>query len=124
MIQLKLKEKMGELPTSVFDLFDNEKIVGLVQIRHRVSAGIGVPKECASHIYYEIEEKYRNKGYGKEALRLALDYANNLGIKTVVVTCDENNLASKKIIETNGGLYTQSCLCKDGNKLLRYEFNI
>lgn len=124
MISLKLKEITGKLPTSVFELTDGEKVVGFVQVRHRASSGIGIPQECASHIYYEIDEKERGKGYGKEALQLALEEAKKIGLAVVFVTCDENNLASKRIIEVNGGTYTKSCTCDDGKKLLKYEFQL
>lgn len=123
MISLKLKEISGKLPTSAFDLVDGDKNVGLVQVRHKASAGIGVPGECASHIYYEVEENERGKGYGKKALKLALEEVKKLGLSTVVVTCNKDNLASKQIIEVNGGSYTKSCVCDDGSELLRYEFH-
>ncbi len=124
MIELKLKKIIGQLPTSVFDLCDGEKVVGLVQVRHKPSAGVGVPQECANHIYYEVNENERGKGYGKEALKLALVEAKKIGLQTVIVTCNKNNLASKHIIEVNGGSYTQSCVCDDGSEMLRYEFHL
>ena len=123
MISLKQKEIVGKLPTSVFDVLNDEKVVGFVQVRHKTSAGVGVPQECASHIYYEINENERGKGYGKEALRLALDEARKIGLSSVVVTCNKNNLASKRIIEVNGGSYTKSCVCDNSSELLRYEFH-
>ncbi len=124
MIFLKFREKAGNLPTSIFDLMNDEKKVGFVQIRHKVSAGAGIPNECASHLYYEVEESEWNKGYGTEALRLALIEAKKIGLEKVVVTCDENNIPSKRIIEKNGGIYTKSCLCNNKIKLLRFEFEL
>ena len=124
MISLKLRETTGRLPTSTFDLIDNGQFVGFVQVRHQSSAGIGVPQDCASHIYYEINVSEQGKGYGKEALRLALIEAQKIGLSSVVVTCDEDNLASKRIIEVNGGVYTKSCIRNDNKKLLRYESHL
>jgi predicted acetyltransferase len=43
-------------------------------------------------------------GYGTAILTLALPAARALGLARVLVTCDEDNLASHKIIERNGGL--------------------
>lgn len=123
MVSLALQQVTGKLPTSIFDLVSDGKIVGMVQVRHKASAGLGVPEQCASHIYYQVNEADRGHGYGKEALRLALGEAKKLGLPLAVVTCDENNFASKRIIEVNGGSYTKSCVCEDGSELLRYEFH-
>lgn len=122
MILLRLKETTGGFRTSIFDLVNDEKIVGIVQLRHSVSAGVGVPQECASHIYYEVHADERGKGYGKKALELALEEAKKVGMSSIVVTCEKSNLASKRIIEVNKGVYTKSCTCDDGRVLLRYEF--
>ena len=123
MIFLKQKEILGDFPKFEFDLFDDDRRVGMVQVRQSASAGVGVPEECSSHIYYEINEHERGKGYGKEALKLALVEAQKIGFEMVVVTCDQDNLASKRIIEANSGKYTNSRVCKDGSVLLRYEFS-
>jgi len=37
-------------------------------------------------------------------LRAALPVARDLGITSALVTCDVSNIASRKVIETNGGL--------------------
>jgi predicted acetyltransferase len=37
-------------------------------------------------------------------LRAALPIANELGIDPVLVTCDVENLASRRVIEANGGV--------------------
>lgn len=121
MITLELKETAGKLPTSVFELISDGRVVGFVQVRHQVSAGIGVPQECASHIYYEVDVTERGKGYGKKALQLALEEAQKIGLETVVVACLDDNLASKRIIEVNGGTYTKSCTLDTGERMLRYE---
>jgi predicted acetyltransferase len=123
MLRLKLQHKSGTLPTSSFNLVDNQdNTIGLVQIRHKPSNGIGVPAEYASHIYYEINKNERKKGYGTIALTLALKEANKMGIKPIIVTCDKNNTGSKKIIEKNGGILIDSCTLETGEILLKYIF--
>jgi predicted acetyltransferase len=37
-------------------------------------------------------------------LKLTLERARELGLEWVLVTCDEDNIASAKIIERNGGV--------------------
>jgi predicted acetyltransferase len=56
------------------------------------------------NITYEIRPSERRKGYGKKMLELALIEAKERGLDKVLITCDEDNIASKKIIEANGGV--------------------
>jgi predicted acetyltransferase len=37
------------------------------------------------------------------ALKLLLEEAKNKGIETVIVTCNETNIGSRKVIEDNNG---------------------
>ena len=59
--QLILKETLGRLPTSEYELVDNGNVVGKIQVRHKPSHGGGIPESMASHIYYEIIPEHRSK---------------------------------------------------------------
>jgi predicted acetyltransferase len=60
------------------------------------------------HIGYSIRPMLRRLGYGRKILQLALERCGELGLKRVLVTCDEDNEASRRIIEANGGLFESS----------------
>lgn len=77
------------------------KIVGMVNIRHRLSEFL--IERGYGHIGYGIRPCERKKGYATEQLRLALKKCAELGIKQVHVGCDEDNIGSKRTIEKNGG---------------------
>lgn len=114
------KETEGILPTSTYELFSNDKVVGMIQIRHKVSHSSEVPPECASHIYYEINETEQGKSYGKEILKLGKNEAKKIGLKELVVCCMEENIPSKKIIELNGGILIKTCITAKKEKMLKY----
>lgn len=57
------------------------------------------------NIGYGVRINERNKGYGTEILRLLLLKCEELGMKEVCVSCHEQNVASKKIIERNRGIF-------------------
>ncbi len=42
------------------------------------------------------------KGYGTLMLKLALEKAKDLGITTALITCDDDNYGSAKVMENNG----------------------
>jgi predicted acetyltransferase len=122
MIYLKHKDTSEILPTSEYELFDEDILVGKIQIRHKPSHGVGIPESMASHIYYEIIPEYRSQGYGKQILALGLEEAKKFGLKEVFITCTEDNLGSKKIIEANGGVFIEDAMIpEEGRKMLKYR---
>ena len=57
------------------------------------------------HIGYGINPKYWKQGYGKELLRLGLEkYKDLIEEDKILITCDDDNIGSYKIIEANGGI--------------------
>jgi predicted acetyltransferase len=122
MIYLKFKEVSGRLPTSEYELINDNVIVGMIQIRHKPSHGVGIPESMASNIYYEILPEYRSKGYGKQVLALGLAEAKKIGLEEISITCLEDNIGSKKIIEANGGIFVEDTMIpNEGKKMLKYR---
>lgn len=89
----------GEVATSHFWLVDGMEVVGVVRVRHE-------DWQMAGHIGYDISPVYRQQGYGKLILKLALEKARALGIEEAVVTCHIENRASRRIIESCNGKWT------------------
>ena len=77
----------------VFRLSDN-RLIGIVNIQHRLSK--------YGHISCSVRPDERNKGYGAEILRLALDRAREFGVIDAEVVCPAHNAAARKIIRRNG----------------------
>jgi predicted acetyltransferase len=93
--------KPGYVPETVFWLVDNEEYIGKVAIRHTLTEPL---MRVGGHIGYEISPSKRMKGYGKKILELAIPEAKKLGLDKVLITCDETNIGSRKIIESSGGV--------------------
>lgn len=90
----------GWVPCSMFWMIDGDDIVGIVNIRHQLNESLF---ERGGHIGYEIVPSERNKGYGKKILALSIIKAKEIGIHKILITSFEDNIASRKIIEANGG---------------------
>lgn len=87
----------GLVPSSTY-LGLREKdnyIVGMIDIRHYLNEYL---TEAGGHIGYGVRKTERNKGYAKQMLKLALEKCKELKIKRVLITCDEDNIASEKVI--------------------------
>lgn len=96
--------RAGYVPCSHFWLINSDKaILGAIRVRHNI--GNEFLSLEAGHIGYDIAPSYRGKGYGKLMLKLALTKAKGLGITQALITADEDNLASRKVIESNGGKF-------------------
>lgn len=90
------------VPSTTYWLIDNDKFIGHVNIRHKLNENL---KKIGGHIGYAIRPSSRKKGYGTKILELALQKAKHLGLQKIFITCDESNIASKKIIEKNKGQF-------------------
>ena len=87
----------GLVPSSTY-LGLREKdnyIIGMIDIRHYLNEYL---TEAGGHIGYGVRKTERNKGYAKQMLKLALEKCKELKIKRVLITCDEDNIASEKVI--------------------------
>jgi predicted acetyltransferase len=76
------------------------EIIGRVSVRHELTEFL---RKVGGHIGYGVLPMQRGKGHATEMLRQALDVARDRGLPRVLVTCDESNLASRKVIERCGG---------------------
>ena len=117
-----LNLKKDYVPQTEFWLIDNNVLIGNLTIRHKLNKTL---KNIGGHIGYTIRLLKRRKGYGKEILRLGLLKAKKINLKKVLITCDKDNISSKKIIEANGGKL-QNEFFEKGMKIpkLRYWINI
>lgn len=92
----------GLVPATVYLALDGEeRLVGMVDIRHRLNERL---LEFAGHIGYSVRPAERQKGCATEMLRLALAQCRRLGIERVRIACDRYNVASAKTIRANGGV--------------------
>ena len=91
----------GRVPQTTFWLELEQKYLGRAVIRHMLNETLLL---IGGHIGYDIRPSERRHGYGTLALRLALPKARELGLERALITCDEENVASRRIIEGNGGL--------------------
>jgi predicted acetyltransferase len=92
----------GRVAESIYWLVKDDNYIGRVSVRHMLNDYLW---QVGGHIGYDIRPSERRKGYGKQILELALPKARDLGLKQILITCDNDNIASQKIIEANGGLF-------------------
>lgn len=103
-------------------LVDVEKryFIGEITIRHRLNEFL---RRRGGHIGYGIRDSEWNKGYGSMMLKLALEKAKMLGLTKVLITCNDDNLASARVLEKNGFcLQDKIIFVRDGEPLLTRRY--
>ena len=82
-------------------MVDDDTVVGRISLRHVLTPWL---REVGGHIGYAVRPSARRRGYATAALGLMREVAAEYRIDPVLVTCDEDNVGSRKVIEANGGV--------------------
>jgi predicted acetyltransferase len=80
---------------------DGGEYVGRMSIRHELNDWL---REVGGHIGYDVRRSRRGEGHAKAMLAAALPILGDLGVEQALLTCDEDNVASRRVIEHNGGV--------------------
>ena len=91
----------GYVPSTTLWWTEDDAYLGRLAIRHRLTPQL---REMGGHIGYDVRPSARRRGHATAMLRDALPPARALGIESALVTCDVDNIASRKVIEANGGV--------------------
>ena len=124
---LKAQQDPTKLPPhsilqSHFWLVNDSEFIGILSL---CSGPEDFFLRISGHIGYQIRPSQRRRGYGKQLLRLGLQKAKELGLTRVLLTCDEDNIASKKVIESNGGQFENAIQIEDSPvKKLRFWIDL
>lgn len=125
---LELNEKLKKgpvdnyVPASTYFLIESSsnKIIGMVNIRHYLNDFL---LNRGGNIGYSISPVERGKGYGKVLLYLALLECQKLNLYKVLITCDDTNIASSKVIEALGGIL-ENKISDDDEIVRRYWIDV
>lgn len=95
------KLKTGWVPHWYFWLIDDDEYIGRLILRCELNEHL---LQIGGHMGYQIRPSCRRQGYGRLILKYGLERAKTFGLAKVLLTCDEDNLSSRRIIESHAGM--------------------
>jgi predicted acetyltransferase len=89
---------------------------GRISIRHELNENLKIE---GGHIGYDTVPEFRGRGVATRMLAGVLPVARRLGLERVLLTCNDSNAASIRVIEKNGGAL-EAARMVPGKGLKRY----
>lgn len=90
----------GYVPQTIYWMFIDDRPVGYGKLRHRLNEKL---LKYGGHVGYIVRPSERGKGYGILFLRELMKAAKLIGIQKLLITCDEDNMRSRRVVERNSG---------------------
>jgi predicted acetyltransferase len=91
----------GHVHATHWWIVEHDSYLGAVDLRHYLNDFL---LDAGGHIGYSIRPSARGRGLATWALGAVLPEARALGLERVLVTCGDDNIASARTIERNGGV--------------------
>ncbi|WP_309231907.1 GNAT family N-acetyltransferase [Nocardia sp. SYP-A9097] len=108
---------VGIVPATFLVATIGDEIVGRAAIRHTLNDHL---RQRGGHIGYAVLLAYRRRGYGTQILRESVQIARRIGIGDILISCEETNIGSRRIIESGGGRFDSAATWHDGNRIRHY----
>ena len=93
--------EQGRVHATNWWIVEGDTYLGAIQLRHYLNEFL---LDAGGHIGFGIRPSARRRGCASWAVGQVLPKARDLGIDRVLVTCDDDNVASARTIERNGGV--------------------
>lgn len=102
--------------TTFWIVLDGSKAVGKLNLRHSLTPKL---EKLGGHMGYEIRSSYRGRGIASQAVALGLEEARAFGLSELIITCDDDNPASIRVLEKNGAVLMDRYALEEWPKLIR-----
>lgn len=88
------------VPSTTWWLVQGDEFIGRISVRHMLDERLRI---FGGHIGYDVRPSRRRQGHGTRMLRMVLPFAKSMGIDPAMLTCDVDNIGSRRMIESCGG---------------------
>lgn len=112
-------EYLGEgwVPCTTRFVEEDGALLGVVNVRHELTEQL---RQVGGHVGYSVRPSARRRRVGVRLLEAGLAVLAELGIEQALLTCDDSNLGSIRIIEHHGGQLSDAIDSAEGGRTLRF----
>ncbi len=95
----------------------------MINFRHENDGSEALPPGVPGHVSHAVVPWKRRQCCATRALAFLLPCWRAAGLARVLATCDEDNVAPRRVIEANGGVPdgTEPHPCRPGGTMLRFR---
>lgn len=123
-------EKKGYVPAYEFEMRNTKTMEKMGHINLRI--GNNENTKYGGHIGYGVDKKYRGNHYAARSVKLLFSFAKKHGLNPLWITCNPENIPSRKTCELAGGELVEIVDLPKSNeqyqagerKKCRYRFNL
>lgn len=91
----------GYVRENFYLCYEKERLVGIFSLKFELTPYL---RDFGGHIGYAVRPSERNRGLTTQMLAHGLEIAKQIGFARVLCVCDEDNRASERVIQKNGGV--------------------
>jgi predicted acetyltransferase len=97
----RVTRELWAVPVTELWFVDGSDYFGTLVIRHCLTPALA---HEGGHIGYHVVPRRRRRGHATRMLAQARTACRDLGLTDLLITCDQDNLGSRRVIEANGGV--------------------
>ncbi len=94
-------QPLGRVPQEIYWMYINNEIIGILKLRPQLNENLLIN---GGNMGVSISPKFRGKGYGKLIIKKGVELLKEKEVYKILVTIYENNIPSRKAVESNGGI--------------------
>jgi predicted acetyltransferase len=117
----KHEKAPGRVPQTTYWAVCNAAWLGRISVRHELDISLG---QRFGQVGYEVAPRFRGRGVAKAMVRAFLPVLSGLGMREALATCDESNIASRRVLEAIGARYKGRFEPAEGSAKLHYVIDV
>ena len=112
----------GYVRENFYLCYDEAELVGVLSLKFELTPYL---LNFGGHVGYAVKLSKRNRGYATAMMQQCVQLAGVLGFERLLLVCDEDNIASEKVIRKCGGIFEDQRYDDDeGEFVKRYWINV